>query len=41
MFNIHVSFFIGLGWIPLAVMLALSVISAGGSVARPLEDTFY
>lgn len=41
MFNTHVSFFLGLGWIPLAVILALSVISAGGGVACPLEDTFY
>lgn len=35
MFNVHVSFFLGLGWIPLAVILVLSVISAGGGVVRP------
>ncbi|XP_059116770.1 protein ITPRID2 isoform X2 [Peromyscus eremicus] len=32
---------VGLGWLPLPVILALLVISAGGGVICPLEDTFY
>lgn len=32
---------LGLGWIPLTVILALSMIYAGGGVVCPLEDTFY
>lgn len=32
---------LGSGWIPLTVILVLSMIYVGGGVVCPLEDTFY